>query len=385
MADSRIENIQSKIGNRKSKIKNQIRIILPIFLFLSISTSFSLGNEVPLTLIYTSNTSGEIESCACPEAGNGGGLSRRSRYIQTVRRDVKNSLILDGGDALVIGHFDSEKEKEKARRRAEIVLNIYEKMEYDALNIGDTDLGLGVEYLKAIQKNLKIPFLSANLKDKKTKKSLFNPYLVKEFTGLKVGIIGLTTSDVPTYIHKEIKGCYIEDPIQVAIDMVKGPMSNCSFIFALAHLNPPEIEDLAKRVPQVSIIIGGNNRSFIFPKQIHRSIWVQTDPYGIHIGRLDLRLTKGSKEFVDVLSRSLIQKNIEEVQKKMGDPQYAKEMKNLKETEEKLLEEKKKLPDAEGKNTYENFLTLLHPGMKSDPEIEKIISSSKEQLERPLP
>lgn len=286
---------------------------------------------------------------------------------------------------LVITHFDSEKENEKARRRAEIVLNIYEKMGYDALNIGDTDLELGVKYLKTIQKNSKFPFLSANLKDKKTRKSVFNPYLIKEFDGLKVGVIGLTTSDVPSYIHKEIKGCYIEDPIKVATETINGSLSHCDHIIALAHLNPPEIEDLARKVPQISIIIGGNNRSFIFPKQINHSIWVQTDPFGIHIGRLDLRLTKGSKEFVDVLPRRLIQKNIEEIQKKMGDPQYAKEMKNLKETEEKFLEEKKKLPDAEGKNTYENFLTLLHPGMKSDPEIERVIASSREQLKRPIP
>jgi 5'-nucleotidase len=286
---------------------------------------------------------------------------------------------------LIIGTPGDEKEREKARKRAEIVLNIYEKMGYDALNIGDNDLVLGAEYLRNIQKKSKIYFLSTNLKEKKTGKSLFETYFVKEMNGLKIGIIGLLTSDVPPYIHKEMTPYFIEDPIKTTIDIMNGPIANCDHIIILAHLDPPEIEALAKRVPQISIIIGGNDRSFIFPRKIHYSIWVQTDAFGLRVGRLNLNLVKGSKEFVDILPRSLIEKNIEEIQKKMEGLQYAKEVKNLMEVQDSLLEQKKKMPDTEGKNTYENYLILLHPGMKSDPEIEKMISSSGEQLKRPLP
>ena len=80
-------------------------LIIPFFLFLG--SSVSLGNEVSLTLIYTSNTLGEVEPCGtCPETGDNGGLARRSFYINTVRKEAKNLLILDGGDALVISFFD---------------------------------------------------------------------------------------------------------------------------------------------------------------------------------------------------------------------------------------------------------------------------------------
>jgi 2',3'-cyclic-nucleotide 2'-phosphodiesterase (5'-nucleotidase family) len=146
---------------------------LIILFFLFLGSSISLGNEASLTVIYTSNTLGEVESCGCPEAGDAGGLARRSFYINPVRKEAKNLLILDGGDALVLSFFDRESEREKARRRAGVVLKIYEKLGYDALNIGDTDLGLGVEYLKTLQKKSKIPFLSANLKEKKTGKPIF--------------------------------------------------------------------------------------------------------------------------------------------------------------------------------------------------------------------
>jgi 2',3'-cyclic-nucleotide 2'-phosphodiesterase (5'-nucleotidase family) len=328
---------------------------------------------------------GEVESCGCPEAGDAGGLGRRSYYIDTVRKEAKNLLILDGGDALVLSFFDRESEREKARKRAGVVLKVYEKMGYDGLNIGDTDLGLGVEYLKTLQEQLKIPFLSANLKEKKTGRPIFKSHLVKEVDGIRIGIIGLLTPDIHPFIQKQLKSYFIEDPIKAALETINRYLADCDHIIALAHLTPIEIETFTKRIPKISIIIGGDDRSFIFPKQLDHSIYVQTDAFGAHLGRMNLRLLKGSNEFVDVLPRTMIQKSIGEVHKKMENPQYAKEMEKLQEMQKQFREQLKKMPNTEGKNTFENHLPLMHPGMESDKEIEKLIDSSRDQLKRPLP
>ena len=360
-------------------------ISILFFSFLT-KTPPCLANETSLTLIYTSNNMGEVEPCqTCPEAGENGGLPRRSHFVNAVRKEAKDLLILDAGDALAIDYFSRLTEREKARKRAEVVLRLYEKIGYDALNIGDTDIGLGVEYLKNLQKRVNIPFLSANLKDKKTRKPVFNPYLIKDVGGAKIGIIGLLTANVPSYLQKEMTNYLIEEPIKVAINMVHGPMSHCSHIFALAHLTPSEIESLAKRVPDISIIIGGQARSLVFPNKINQSIVAQTDAFGFHVGKMNLRLVKRSSEWVDVLPKTLLQKNIEEIKRKIEDPQYEKEAKNFKELRERLIDQQRKLPDAEGKNTYENFLTLMHPKMESDKEVEILIELSRDQLKRPIP
>ncbi len=371
---------EEKMGDKKILLG-----ILISFFFFLIRTSPCIGKETPLTLIYTSNTLGEVEPCGCPEGGDNGGLPRRSHYLKMVKEEVKELLILDGGDALIISYFSQPSEREKARRRAEFVLRLYETLGYHALNIGDTDLGLGIEYLRNLQRNSKIPFLSANLKEKKTKKSVFKPYIIKEIEGIKIGILGLITTEISLNTRKELKDYFIENPMKAAMETINRFMSSSDYIVALAHLNPPEIESLAKEFPRVSIIIGGNDRSFIFPKQIHRSIYVQTDAFGVHIGRMNLRLIKGSNEFVDVLPRTMIQKNIGEVRKEMEEPQYAKEIENLKKMHKQFNEQLKKMPNTEGKNTFENHLLLMHPGMESDPEIEELITMSKDQLKRPIP
>jgi 2',3'-cyclic-nucleotide 2'-phosphodiesterase (5'-nucleotidase family) len=244
---------------------------------------------------------------------------------------------------------------------------------------------LGIEYLRNLQKNSKIPFLSANLKEKKTKKSVFKPYLIKEIEGIKIGILGLITTEIPPNVQKELKDYFIENPMKAATETINRLMTSCDYIVALAHLNPPEIESLAKEVPRISIIIGGSDRSFIFPKQFDHSIYVQTDAFGAHVGRMNLRLIKGSNEFVDILPRTMIQKNIKEVQKKMEDPQYTKEIEKLKEIQDQFYEQLKKMQNTEAKNTFENHLPLMHPGMESDKEIEKLIDTSRDRLKRPIP
>jgi 2',3'-cyclic-nucleotide 2'-phosphodiesterase (5'-nucleotidase family) len=203
--------------------------------------------------------------------------------------------------------------------------------------------------------------------------------------GVKIGILGLITTEISANIQKELKNYSIENPTKTATETISRLTASCDHIIALAHLTPPEIESLAKEVPRISIIIGGNDRSFIFPKQIYRSIYVQTDAFGAHIGRMNLRLLKGSNEFVDVLPRTLIQKNIGVIRKKMEDPQYTKEIEKLKAMEKQFNEQLNKMPGAEGKNTFENYLLLMHPGMKSDREVEQLIVSSKDQLKRPIP
>lgn len=360
--------------------------ILVIFFTLPIGTSLCIGKEASLTLIYTSNNLGEVEPCGtCPDGGDNGGLPRRSHYLKTVKEEVKNLLVLDAGDALVVSYFSEPRGREQARRRAEFVLKLYETLGYHALNIGDTDLGLGVGYLKNLQKKLKIPFLSANLKERKTGKPVFKPYLIKEVEGINIGILGLVTADIAPPIQKELKDYFIENPVKAAAETIRRIKPSCDHLIALAHLTPLEIESLVREVQSISIFIGGNDRSFVFPKQIGRSLYVQTDAFGIHVGRLNLNLLKGSYEFADILSRRLIQKKIEEIQEKIEDPKHAKDMKGLKELQDLLTEQKKKIPGSEGKNRYENYLVLMHPGMKSDLEIQRMIDSSRDLLKRILP
>jgi 2',3'-cyclic-nucleotide 2'-phosphodiesterase (5'-nucleotidase family) len=340
-------NVIQKNPLRKMEMEISRSFITKLFLLsLFLGPSLCFGNETSLTLIYSSNTLGEIDPSWRGQAGYAGGLARRSHYIKKVKEEVENLLLHDDGDALVNSYFNHGQEKPKARKRAEVILEAYEKMGYDAINIGDLDFGLGIDYLRYLQRRSHIPFISANLVYGGTEKRVFEPYLIKKMGGLKVGIIGLLPSELPIHMYKELKGYAIKDAFQTAMTVMGYLTTRCDYLIALAHLTSPEIESLVDIFPRISIIIGGEDRSFSFPKEVFGSLVVQTDAFGIHIGRLDLRLRKRSWDHIDVFPTTLLRKNIE---------------------------------------GYENVLTLLHPGMESDKEIEKLIDSSRDQLKRPLP
>ncbi|MGQ9775676.1 MAG: hypothetical protein ACUVQ9_00520 [Thermodesulfobacteriota bacterium] len=354
--------------------------------FFFLGLPICIGEETSLTVIYTSNTLGEVEPCiTCPESGGNGGLARRAQFIKIAKQEGKSIFVFDSGNALAIDYFRQVNEREKARKRAVVVIQIYEKIGYDALNIGDIDLGLGIEYLKNIQKRVKFPFLSANLRERKTGRPVFCPYIIKEVGSAKIGIIGLLTTFFPSFLQKEIKHYFVEDPIKTALRLVNGPVSHCNYIFALAHLSYSEIESLAQRIPEISLIIGGRDRSFIFPKKIGKTLVVQTDAFGFHVGKINLKLLKRSLDWIDILPRTLLSKNIEEIQKKIEEAKDRIEKENLIKIKENLIEQANRLSDSRDRNRYENIFALMHPKMESDKEIELFIESNRNQLKRPIP
>jgi len=134
-----------------------------------------------------------------------GGLSRKISYINALKNNNIDPVILDAGDALFarpqypIQNLPSEKYKAKA------FLQGYEQIGCDALNIGEYDLTGGFHFLKSLDQTSTIPLISANLREKETGKLAFKPYVIIKRNKLNIGIIGVTdylSNDVPE-LYKE--------------------------------------------------------------------------------------------------------------------------------------------------------------------------------------
>jgi hypothetical protein len=48
----------------------------------------------------------------------------------------------------------------------------------------------------------------------------------------------------------------------------------------------------------------------MLPKSLYSFIWIQSDAFGLRFGRMNLRLVREVLGFMDVLPRSLVQKNL---------------------------------------------------------------------------
>lgn len=121
-----------------------------------------------------------------------GGLSRKSNYIKTLKNNKISPIILDAGDALFAHPQYAILNIPSVQYIAKAILEGYEKIGCDALNIGEYDLAIGYKFLKSLEKNSAIPFISANLREKITGNLAFKPYVIIERNDLKIGVIGVT-------------------------------------------------------------------------------------------------------------------------------------------------------------------------------------------------
>ena len=122
-----------------------------------------------------------------------GGLSRRYVKVMEMKNEGKNPIILDAGDFFFSTTKLNKNNIESEEYRAGAILEGYNRIGCDAINIGKYELLNGLSFLKNMSNMTEIPFLSANLKDSKTKELLFEPYKIIKRGELSFGVIGITS------------------------------------------------------------------------------------------------------------------------------------------------------------------------------------------------
>ena len=114
---------------------------------------FAMG-QPDLVLLITGRTSGMLEVCNCRGSDMPGGLSRRSGMFVSYRKAFPHTVAIDGGDFLYI---DNDK------TRNEYLLRAYAILKYDALVMGDQELGVPQDELSHMLDGKRLPLLSTNV------------------------------------------------------------------------------------------------------------------------------------------------------------------------------------------------------------------------------
>lgn len=249
-----------------------------IFLILGILIfgNFAFAGEV--VILHTSDTHGRISPIEYKGRKNVAGISRRSSYIEQIRTENKNVLLLDSGDVFqgsLYYRHDYGKLNAKLLRY----------LKYDAIALGNHEFDNGVKVLRRNVKTSKTQFLSANVhfNDRYLKKAV-KPYITKEFDGEKYLIIGVTTSDLANLSDTSYaKVTDATEEIKKIIKTVK-----YDHLIILSHCGLDEDRKIAKEVPEIDLIVGGHNHFFFeTPTYVGKTPIVQDGEFGIRVGVLD--------------------------------------------------------------------------------------------------
>lgn len=278
----------------------KIKSILFTIIIVSFSTVYA-GQKVKLVILHTNDTHSQVEPTEKSSLKNSdmGGYARRMGVIQQIRTEEKNVLLLDAGDfsqgTPYFNFFNGR-----------IEVDALNRMNYDAITLGNHEFDNGIDTLAAILKAAKFPIISSNYKVENTPlKGIIKPYLVLNRYGLRIGIMALNVQPKSLIIESNYRGLVYSDPITTANKMASFLKNNqkCDIIICLSHLGSDatakEINDfqLARETRHIDVIIGGHSHTLLEnTKQTNLDncevVIAQMGKSGLYLGKIELYLTK---------------------------------------------------------------------------------------------
>ena len=175
--------------------------LLSAVMVLSLSTAAlaAENEETHLTIIGTSDTHGNIWGYSYEDMkeSTGDGLARVSTYVNQVREENPNTILVDAGDTIQGTIMtDDLYSKDTTDHPVPAALNY---MGYDAWVLGNHEFNFGVDTLKEILAQADMPVLAANIKNADGSYLTGAGYTIVERGGVKVAIIGVTTPNIPRW------------------------------------------------------------------------------------------------------------------------------------------------------------------------------------------
>jgi len=305
--------------------------------------------------------------------------------VKELKENRKDVLILDAGD-LFFKKFSNpipENELKRVGDKAWLILESFNLMGIDALGIGDDDLSLGRDFLVEMSSKAKFPFLSSNSIHEDTGKLLFQPYLLKEMAGMRIGIFSLLSPDLfigPNDLRK--KGVAFREPIETAQAMVRELQPKTDLIILLSHLSYPKDVELAQKISGIHLIVGGHTATnLLYPPLIKNTYLLQTAPKGMYGARIDFTFNNDTFSFYNSTEKRSLESRLNYIKyrlvaKETPDHEKAKWLKSKEETERALAQ-------FQGKNEFTNIIFPLREDMKDHPDILKMIDEYKSKYPEP--
>ncbi|MFN2510939.1 MAG: bifunctional UDP-sugar hydrolase/5'-nucleotidase [Pyrinomonadaceae bacterium] len=239
------------------------------------------------------------------------GLAKIATLIKRVRKENPNTLLVDSGDTIQGTPLEYYHNKKNNTPPDPMMLSM-NALGYAAMAVGNHEYNFGLKVLEKARSEAKFPWLSSNTYEKGTDNTQYQPYIVKEVSGVRVGILGLTTPGVPVWENTQnYAGLDFREPVGEArkwvsvlrekerVDVVVIAMHmGLEEDLRTGEINPGQVPDenravaIAKQVPGVDVIFMGHTHRDVPALSLNNVLLTQANHWGRHLARADLYLQK---------------------------------------------------------------------------------------------
>lgn len=290
-----------------------------LVLSAALSVSALADDRVTITVLETSDLHANLLPWNYARAAAGDwGLARVATRVRRIRASEPNVLLLDGGDTIQ-GAPAAWLEARRPAGGPHFMAAAMNALAYDAMAVGNHEFNFGLDVLRRAQKDSRFPWLSANTRNAADGSPAFPEYVVKVLGGVRVGVLGLTTPNIPGWEPAANRpGLTWEDPVDTAKRLV--PMLRtklrCDVVVVLIHSGleaDPETGEsygtehenrvlaLAKAVPGIDLILTGHTHRLVPLTRVNGVPVIQPGRWGEALARVDLVVerSKGKAKVVE--------------------------------------------------------------------------------------
>ena len=289
------------------------------------------------------------------------GVAKVATIIKQARKDDPDLLLLDSGDTIQGTPLEYLHNKRNNTPPDPMMLTM-NALKYDAMAVGNHEYNFGLKVLEKARSEAKFPFLSANTYEtgaQGTPATHYQPYVVKEVQGVKIGILGLTTPGIPYWENPpNYAGLEFHETVSEAKKWVPILRSKekVDVVVIAMHMgieedlrtgipNPSTVPNenaaiaIARQVPGVDVILMGHTHRDV-PSIFVKGDYVitETDPtekasydgvlltqanrWASHVARVDLYLDRGEGNHWHLVAKSA--RTMPVTEKTEIDPEIAK-------------------------------------------------------------
>src|SRR5713226_7690668 len=238
------------------------------------------------------------------------GITKVATFVKEARKADPDLLLLDSGDTIQGTPLEYFHNKRNDTPPDPMMLAM-NALHYDSMAVGNHEYNFGLKVLEKARSEAKFPWLSANTYDKGAKGSLtthYQPYIIKEVQGVRIGVLGLTTpgipnwENVPNYEGLEFKETVSEAKkwVQVLRDVGKVDVVVITMHMGIeedlrtGERSPSQVSNenaaiaIARQVPGVDVILMGHTHRDVPSLVVNGVLLTQANRWASHVARVDL-------------------------------------------------------------------------------------------------
>ncbi|MFN2386450.1 MAG: bifunctional UDP-sugar hydrolase/5'-nucleotidase [Thermoanaerobaculia bacterium] len=288
--------------------------------------SVAQSGRAHLIVLHTSDLHGRVHPHdPLADRDFGQGLARVSTAVKAIRAEGP-VLLLDSGDTIEGSPTQALAFDGIVGDGRDPIVTAMNALRYDAMAIGNHEFDRGLARLETSRREAKFPWLSANTV-REDGKPAFDPYLVRTIEGVRVGILGLVTPQVPYWLGPRVAALRFRDTAGTArrfVPILRGK-ERCDVVIVLTHEgldrgdDPPpgglaenQAGRIAREIPGIDLLLTGHTHTNIPPRR-EGNAWVsQPGRFGETLTRFDLRLERQGTAWrvTDVSGLNLPMKNV---------------------------------------------------------------------------